>query len=459
MSLLKSIPSVDSILKEKEIKARISLHGRDVVVYSIRAVLNSTRAGIKEKKLRSIFVDNIVQEILKLITLITSSSLKPVVNGTGIILHTNLGRAPFGETQLNRIIPVLKDYTNLEFDTDKGKRGKRISHLVEILKYLTKAEDAIVVNNNAAAVMLVLNALAKKKEVLVSRGELIEIGGSFRMPDIMQTSNAKMIEVGTTNRTRIADYEKAINEKTKVIFKAHKSNYTIDGFTEEVNVQQLSNLAKKYNLILVYDLGSGLLKKNNNLPFQNEPDAQSSLKDGADLVTFSCDKLLGGPQAGIIAGKKDIVQKLSKSPLMRALRVDKLTISMLAEVLKCYLNEKQALEEIPTLKMLNSSKRQLKTKAKKLVSELNKYSINSQIVPSSAQTGGGTLPNLKIDSFSVLLDLQNQKKNFQQKVYHKLLQFEKPILANLFKGNIQFDVLTINDNEIDYLAKSISACL
>ena len=335
-----------------------------------------------------------------------------------------------------------------------GRRGQRNTHISELMKFVTQAEDAVVVNNNAAAVMLILKTFAEGKEVIISRGELIEIGGSFRIPEIMAASGCKMIEVGATNRTKLSDYEKAITKNTSMIFKAHKSNYYIDGFTEEVELTELSNLAKKHGLLFVYDLGSGLLRKPDGLPLENEPDVRSSLQAGCDLVSFSGDKLLGGPQAGIIAGKHEFIQRITKAPMMRALRVGKMTIAALSAVMRFYINDKDLLAKVPIFEMLNRKQNDLKELAKKLASEFNKYSIKTEIIKSKAQCGGGTLPQLKIDSLAVKIVHDNNRK-YAEKIHQKLLELEKPMLGILREGDLLFDVFTISEKDICYIAHAV----
>ncbi|MCK4357549.1 MAG: L-seryl-tRNA(Sec) selenium transferase, partial [Candidatus Cloacimonetes bacterium] len=338
---------------------------------------------------------------------------------------------------------------------EAGKRGHRNTHISELIKFVTKAEDAVVVNNNAAGVLLCLKTFAENKEAIISRGELIEIGGSFRIPEIMNASGAKMVEVGTTNRTRLSDYEKAITENTRIILKAHKSNYYIEGFTEEVEIGELSKLAKKHNLILIYDIGSGLLRKLEGLPIKDEPDVQTNLKVGADLITFSCDKLLGGPQAGIVAGKKELINKIAKTPLMRTLRVGKMTISALSTVLRYYLKEEDLLSKIPIFKMLSRTKTDLYDLAQKLLKELQKFNIKAKVVESTAHSGGGTLPRLKIDSYSIMLASPKNEKKFAERIFENLLKLERPILGILREGNLHFDVLTIFEEDIAYIAHEI----
>ncbi|MFH2034091.1 MAG: L-seryl-tRNA(Sec) selenium transferase, partial [Candidatus Margulisiibacteriota bacterium] len=321
MNALRKLPGVDVLLNEASVKELAAAHGIELVTYAARNTINSAR----EKILNGSPQIDLVSEVKNLIEKISKPSLKPVINATGIILHTNLGRAPLS-------FEPIRGYCNLEFDLETGKRGKREAHLKAPLKYITGAEDTLVVNNNAAAIVLILNTLASGKEVIISRGELIEIGGSFRINEIMASAGVKMVEVGTTNKTRLSDYENAVTENTALIFKAHKSNYSIKGFSEEVGIKELAEFSRKKGIPFVYDIGSGLLRKPKNLNLEGEPDVRSALKDGAYLVCFSGDKLLGGPQAGIIAGKKELISKLAKAPLMRALRVGKMTIAGLSAV-------------------------------------------------------------------------------------------------------------------------------
>ncbi|MCK4358681.1 MAG: L-seryl-tRNA(Sec) selenium transferase [Candidatus Cloacimonetes bacterium] len=451
---LKRIPGVDKLLNQPEILKLKEKFGLELVTYAIRQILEQIRAKVLQGE-KAWDTDQIIQKVLSYISIVSEKSLKPVVNATGIVLHTNLGRAPLGKAVLKELEPIITEYSNLEFDLETGKRGHRNTHISELIKFVTKAEDAVVVNNNAAGVLLCLKTFAENKEAIISRGELIEIGGSFRIPEIMKASGAKMVEVGTTNRTRLSDYEKAITDDTTIILKAHKSNYYIEGFTEEVEIGELSKLAKKYNLILIYDIGSGLLRKPEGLPLKDEPDVQSSLKAGTDLITFSCDKLLGGPQAGIVAGKKELINKIAKTPLMRALRVGKMTIAALSTVLKYYINEEELRSKIPIFMMLKRTKIELHSLAQKLLEELKKYSVKARIVESTAHSGGGTLPRLKIDSYSVMLTSPKNYKKFAESVFKNLLKLERPILGILREGNLHFDVLTIFEEDIHFIAREI----
>lgn len=451
---LRKIPGVDKLLHEPALANLSNELGSELVTYSIRLVLDAEREkvfnGANAKSLTEI-----IKDVKKQIHRITGFSFKPVVNATGIILHTNLGRAPLGKELLKEIEPILIGYSNLEFDLHTGKRGERTDHIVNLLKFITGAEDAIIVNNNAAALLLILKVFAEKKEVIISRGELIEIGGSFRIPEIMKAGGAKLIEVGTTNRTHLSDYENAITKNTRIIFKIHRSNYFIGGFSEEVELLELSHLTKKKGLLLVYDTGSGLLKRPVFTRHIEEPDVRSSVSSGADLVTFSCDKLLGASQAGIIVGRKDFIKKLSKAPLMRALRVDKFAIATLSTVLKYYLKEEELVKKSPIFMMMNRSKDDLLVLAKKLSDLLNSNGIKSEIVETKAQCGGGALPKHEFDSFAVKLIFDKEKKGAADMLFKSLLRCEKPVVGILREGEILFDVFTIMEEDISTIIDSV----
>ncbi|MDO9578761.1 MAG: L-seryl-tRNA(Sec) selenium transferase [Candidatus Cloacimonadales bacterium] len=450
---LKKIPGVDKLLNEAEIKKLKDKFGEELVKFAIREAVETERESVLAGKEFS-GLEAVLKKTKSIVSSIAGSSLKPMVNATGIVLHTNLARAPLGEYVQQEMQNILSGYSNLEFNLTTGKRGQRNSHISELIKFVTGAEDAVVVNNNAAAVLLCLKTFAEGGEAIISRGELIEIGGSFRIPDIMQASGAIMVEVGTTNRTRLSDYENAITKNTKVILKAHKSNYFIGGFTEEVENEELVKLAKKHKLIFIYDMGSGLLRKPAGLPLEKEPDVRSTLKAGIDLVTFSGDKLLGGPQAGIIAGRGKYVSKIAKAPMMRALRVGKMTIAALSAVIKCYLKDEDLLSKIPIFEMLNRGENELKRLVQKLSDVLEKNDVANEIVTSKAQVGGGTLPDLVIDSLAV--KLVSYEKGFAKRVFDELLKLDRPILGILREGNLLFDVQSIFEKDIEYVATEIA---
>lgn len=451
---LKKIPGVDKLLQDPLLSNLNEKVGVELVTYAIRLSLENARKKIfNGAKFQS--NKEIIKEVNKHVNRITGYEFKPVINATGIILHTNLGRAPLGKELLKEIEPVLAGYSNLEFDLHTGKRGNRTDHITELLRFITGAEDALIVNNNAASLFLILKTFAEKKEVIISRGELVEIGGSFRIPEIMKCSGSKMIEVGTTNRTHLYDYENAITNNTRIIFKIHTSNYYIGGFSEEVELLELSHLAKKHNLILVHDTGSGLLKRPVRIKHFDEPDVRSSVSNGADLVTFSCDKLLGASQAGIIAGRKDLIKKMSKAPVMRALRVDKLAIASLCALLKYYLCEDELIKKSPVFRMLNRKKETLFLLAKNLADKLNSQRIKSEIIESKAQCGGGALPTVEFDSYAVKILPSSSNKNLPERLFKSLLRCEKPVLGILRSGEIMFDVFTINDEDIEIIVKAI----
>ncbi|MFA5498994.1 MAG: L-seryl-tRNA(Sec) selenium transferase [Candidatus Cloacimonadia bacterium] len=404
--------------------------------------------------------NELIKSLAKKVEDLFKPSLKPVINGVGVILHTNLGRAPFGEYVFNTMKPLLEGYCNLEFDLEKGMRGSRNTHLSELLRFVLNCEESLLVNNNAAALFLILKGLAEGSEVIVSRGELVEIGGSFRIPDIIQTSGAKIVEVGTTNKTKLSDYEKAITENTAMILKVHKSNYYIHGFTEEVELKELSTLAKKHNLHLVFDLGTGLLDNTLYQGLESEPDVKTGLSDGADLVCFSCDKILGGPQGGIVVGKKRLVDALAKHPLMRVLRVDKLTISALHSVLSSMIYKPELLSEQNLfLKYANRSIDELESLAKLLKERLSSPHLKLSIIDNKALYGGGTLPQHTLDSKAVLIEplkcSASVKKTFAETLHQRLLDEDLPILAILKEGCISIDVLVLNEKEIDQIAQTI----
>lgn len=452
---LRKLPGVDKLLQDPHLQELKSQYGIQLVTSAVRQILAEERNEILAGKQN--------REILKLIFLIEKKietiaqpSLKPVINATGIVLHTNLSRAPLGEVCLQKLAPIISGYSNLEFNLQTASRGQRNDHIRELLKYITGAENALAVNNNAAAVYLSLTSFAQGQEVIISRGELIEIGGSFRIPDIMKMSGARMVEVGTTNRTRLEDYEAAITPRTKVIFKAHKSNYEIRGFSAEVETEELADLAHKNDLIMIYDIGSGLLRRPTGLSLENEPDVQSSIEAGADLVTFSGDKLLGGPQAGIIAGRDKLVSKLAKSPLMRALRVGKLTTAALQFAVSAYLDDANLIKNIPVFAMLNRSSEDLYNSASELHKALTAKGIKAEIVESKAQVGGGTLPGLQVDSYGVQLINPGKNRKFAQKIFHRLLELDKPVLGILREGNLIFDVLSLLDKEVPALVSAVA---
>lgn len=388
------------------------------------------------KKLDNIYLENLIKEVFKEYE---KPSLRKVINATGIVIHTNLGRAPLSKRVIEEIIKVAKYYSNLEFDLKEGKRGSRYIHVEEILKEITEAESALVVNNNAGAVLISLNTLAYRKEVIVSRGELVEIGGSFRIPEVMKWAGCILKEVGTTNKTHLFDYENAITENTALLLKVHKSNFEITGFTKEVSVEELVKLGKKVGLPVMKDLGSGCFIDFSKYGLKKEPTVQEVLKAGVDIVTFSGDKLLGGPQAGIILGKKEFIEKIKKNPLNRALRIDKLTLAGLEATLRLYRDEILAIEHIPILKMILISKEELKKKARYLYRKLKELKLKDfefKIIETISKTGGGALPTLDLTSYAIAVNSRFSPQTIQK----ALRENEPPIITRIEENKLLIDV-------------------
>lgn len=456
--LFRKLPSVDEVLSKDEIKNTLNFYPRSIVLETIREVIELNRKEIiNSNKYLDINIESIVNDVIYKVKLKYSLSLKKVINGTGIVIHTNLGRSLVSEQIKDDLFSIATRYSNLEYDIENGERGSRYTHLTDIIKRLTGAEDVLVVNNNASAVLLSLNTLAKEKEVIVSRGELVEVGGSFRIPSIMELSGAKLNEVGSTNKTHLKDYEESINENTGAIMKVHTSNYKILGFTESVEVDKLSNLSKKYNVPLIEDLGSGVFIDLSKYRLSYEPTVLDSLKNGADIVTFSGDKLLGGVQAGIIVGKKEYIQKMKKNQLTRALRVDKLTICALEATLRMYLDEENAIKNIPTLRMLTYSIQELEKKAVGLydkIKDLKDFDI--KISDSKSQVGGGSMPLEFIDSKVIEII---PKKISVSSLEKKLRLSKSHIIGRIKDEKYILDVRTIFEDEFDLIYEELKRCL
>ncbi|HJX34347.1 MAG TPA: L-seryl-tRNA(Sec) selenium transferase, partial [Desulfatiglandales bacterium] len=376
-------------------------------------------------------------------------------NATGVVIHTNLGRSILAERVIKMFKPLAGGYSNLEYDLDQGNRGSRYTHVEGILKELTSAEAAMVVNNNAAAVLISLETLARDREVIISRGELVEIGGSFRVPDVMKKSGARMVEVGTTNKTHLADYEEAIGPDTALLLKVHKSNFQIIGFAEEVETSQLSGLGKKYGLPVMEDLGSGCLIDLSKYGLNKETTVQEVLAEGADLVTFSGDKLLGGPQAGIILGRKDLIEEIRKNQLNRALRIDKLTLLALEETLNTYRDERTALKEIPTLRMICQPYAGLKTKAGRLIRMIGRpdsSNFSLDLADGISKVGGGALPFMDLPTRLLRLIPIKMSARYMDEW---LRAFDPPIIARVEQDKVVLDVRTIQDEELKIVAGAL----
>ncbi|CCJ33768.1 L-seryl-tRNA(Sec) selenium transferase [Caloramator australicus] len=455
--LLSKLPKVDRILSDDRIKDFDI--ARNLKIDIIRKILDSYRKDILDGNIEEFTYDDVIDKIIKLLNVKSKNHLKRVINATGTILHTNLGRAVLSKDAIDAVVEVASRYNNLEYDLEKGERGSRYSHVEEIICKITGAEAAMVVNNNAAAVMLVLSTLAKGKEVIVSRSQLVEIGGSFRVPAVMEQSGAKLVEVGTTNKTHLYDYENAINENTALILKVHQSNFKILGFTKEIFLEELVELGKKYNLPVVEDIGSGVLIDFSKYGLPYEPTVQESIKRGADVVTFSGDKLLGGPQAGIIVGKKHLIDRMKKNQLTRALRIDKMTLAALEATFKLYLDEERAIKEIPALRMMTMDIEIIQKRAKKLYSQLKKIISDRaelNIEKDVSQFGGGAMPLETISTYVVTIKPKFKKI---EDVELELRRQEVPIIVRIYKENIIIDVRTLFDDDLHIIVDSLNKIL
>ena len=458
--MLKQLPKIDEVLLILEKQNIYDLAPRDIVKETCRKIVQDLRDKIvnaKKKQSAESCPDAVAvaQEVEKSIKGLYRYSLRRVVNATGVILHTNLGRAPLCPEALQRIMEVGSGYSNLEFDLAKGERGQRYDHVSSLICALTGAEDALIVNNNAAAVLLVLNTLADKKEAIVSRGELIEIGGEFRIPEIMKKSASKLREVGTTNRTRLGDYEKAVNDKTGLIMKVHTSNFRIVGFTEEADIESLVALGKSRGIPVMDDLGSGCLIDLDQYGLQHEPTVRETLATGIDVVTFSGDKLLGGPQAGIIVGKKEVLAKIKKNPLNRALRIDKFTLAALEATLMHYLNPAAAAKELRSLKSLTEPVADVKKRAEELIEKLQKENFDSlkySLHEDFSAAGGGSLPTQQIST--VLVAITNKIMS-ASRMEEKLRKLEVPIIVRVDKDEILLDLRTVAEDEFTFIVEGL----
>jgi L-seryl-tRNA(Ser) seleniumtransferase len=379
-----------------------------------------------------------------------SLHLKRVINATGVIIHTNLGRSVLCKEAAKNVLNVAENYNNLEYNLEEGRRGSRYSHVEDLIIRITGAEAAMVVNNNAAAVLLAMDTLCRGKEAIVSRGQLVEIGGSFRIPDVMKFSGAELIEVGTTNRTHLYDFENAVTDKTGILLKVHTSNYKILGFTEEVPLEDIAELGRKHGIPVVEDIGSGTLIDFGKYGLSPEPTVQNSIKNGADVVTFSGDKMLGGPQAGIIVGKKIYIDMMKKNQLTRALRIDKMTLAALEGTLKYYLDEKAAVENIPTMNMLLASSEVQKKRAYRLKRKLqNKASkFNFTVDEDYSVVGGGSMPAEKVKTYAV----KAKSSSRQPEQIEKMLRGNDiPIIVRVSNDEVILDVRTIFDKDFDVI--------
>ena len=442
---LRALPSVESVLVSEAGRAALQIHPRPRVVEAIRRVLAVLRTRILQGEAASFSSDALGPALVALGT----PGLRPVLNATGVVLHTNLGRAPLAPEALARVEAVARGYSNLELDLESGERGSRFAPLLEPLRTLTGAEDAIVVNNCAAATLLVLTALAEGREVVVSRGELVEIGGGFRIPDVMRQSHATLVEVGTTNRTRRADFERALSPSTALVTKVHRSNFALVGFTEETTVEELARLCQPRGVPLFVDAGSGLLSPLDLPGATGEPTMRSHIEAGADLVAFSGDKLLGGPQAGIVVGRSFWVSRLRAHPLARALRVDKLTVAALEATLRMVQDGRG--DEIPARALTLAPEPVLRARADALRRHLEDAGVDARVVHVEGQVGGGTLPLARPRSWACVLE--GEAEAFAT----RLRTGEPSVLARIEDGRLVLDVRCIEDPDVAPLAAAVVA--
>ena len=456
--ILRELPSVDLLTSEDWFVQMGNVYPREIILKATRIALDKIRKnvieGIIDQNTDSLVIEeNVKAEAEK----IFQGNFKKIINGTGVVLHTNLGRAPLCQEALDRIRDVSEGYSNLEFNLQTGERGSRHSIVELLICELTGAESAMVVNNNAAAVTLVLSEIAKNKEVIVSRGQLVEIGGSFRVPDVMAESGAVLKEVGTTNKTHLRDYESAICEKTAALMKIHTSNYRICGFTQEVEQGDMAALARKAGIEAIEDLGSGSLLDLTEYGLPYEPTVQEALASGMDLVTFSGDKLLGGPQAGIIAGRRDLVERVKRHPLARAFRIDKLSLAALEGTLILYMDKENAIKKVPTLRMLTITYEELLCKGEKLI-EILKSAVSDDLELASeddySEVGGGSMPLHKMKT--VVITIISKSKSSDD-IASILRNGRVGVVGRISKDKFLLDVRTISENEYELLTEMLIA--
>lgn len=453
--VLRKLPQIAELLENDEIKALFISHERNFIAGILRESVDEVRTELLNAVKKGSKVQMNQQDLTQYIIsrarsrLKSPYNLKRVVNATGVVMHTNLGRAPLPYEAIQAIKSVSEGYSNLEYDLNRGVRGERYDHVRELLCEITGAEDGLVVNNNAAAVLLCLSALAANREVIISRGELIEVGGSFRIPDVMAQSGAKLIEIGTTNKTHLWDYENAINENTALLLKVHTSNFRVMGFTSHVDKADLVELGKRYNIPVIEDLGSGVFINLESYGWSKEPTVQDSISAGLDLVTFSGDKLLGGPQAGVIVGKSKLISLIKKHPLMRAFRVDKLTLAGLQAVLRLYRDG--LWQKIPVLQMLTRPLSSMEEKAQQLASSLNEIlgeKAKAEVVDDFSQAGGGALPNDKVPTKAVALCFADKSP---QEVSDIFRNAPIPIIGRIQKQKFLLDIRTLSDEDLSII--------
>jgi L-seryl-tRNA(Ser) seleniumtransferase len=451
--LLRKLPKIDELLKSGEIQEAMKETMRPLVIDALRETIEEFREGILKEELQSFESGDIIKAFEIRLKGKKASKLRKVVNAAGIVIHTNLGRSILCKEAVENVLNVAENYNNLEYDVEKGQRGSRYSHIEDLIRKITGAEAAMVVNNNAAAVMLVLDTLCRGKEAIVSRGQLVEIGGSFRVPEVMSFSGAKLVEVGTTNRTHLYDYENNINDNTGVLLKVHTSNFRIMGFTEEVSSEELVELGNRKGIPVVEDIGSGVLVDFSKYGFVYEPTVQESVKKGIDVVTFSGDKMLGGPQSGIIVGRKEYIDRMKKNQLTRALRIDKMTLAALEGTLKLYIDEKEAVRRIPTLNMILSDKEEHKKRAHRLKRRLQgagaDFTFN--IREDYSMVGGGSMPTEKLSTYIISAVSSRYSAEFIERY---LRGFSTPVIVRVYGGEVIIDLRTVFDRDFEVIVEA-----
>lgn len=452
--LYRKIPKIDELLVLDNVKRALDNYPREFVLEILRDILSMYREKIKEGNEIEISLNIISKVFDEELNKKGMFNLKKVVNATGVVIHTNLGRSKMCKEAIDHILEVANNYSNLEYDLNEGKRGSRYSHVEKIICEILGCEAALVVNNNASAIMIVLDTLCKNKEVIVSRGELVEIGGSFRIPEVMKFSGTILKEVGCTNRTHLFDYENEINENTVGFLKVHTSNYYMDGFVKQVKIEELRELKEKYDKIIIEDIGSGAIIDLSKYGIQTEKNlVQQSLKEGADIVTFSGDKMLGGPQAGIIVGKKELIEKIKKNHLLRALRIDKFTLAALEATFRCYLDEKYAVKNVPTLRMITYGIEELKEKCEKLLNKVQNISgFNITMEENVSIIGGGSMPKERLKTY--VLDVKHNKLSSKD-LEIKLRENKIPIIVRVEKNSIKLDIRTVEEEEFNDIYEAL----
>ncbi|MHB1424076.1 MAG: L-seryl-tRNA(Sec) selenium transferase [Gemmataceae bacterium] len=456
----RDLPAVNDILDAPPVQSLSALHAHDAIVAAIRVELDDLRRRLASGEAMDGRTDaeSVAARVASRLESESRAKLRTVINATGIVLHTNLGRSPLAGVAAKAAYEAASGYLNLELDLDSGKRSSRQIAIREWVCRLTGAESATAVNNNAAATVIVLRTVARGKEVVISRGQLIEIGGSFRIPDIMGESGAILHEVGTTNITRLSDYERAIGPNTAALLQVHSSNYRISGFTKSVPLTDLVALGKKHGLPAIDDIGSGALLDFARFGFQGEPTARASIAAGADLVLFSGDKLLGGPQAGIIAGRKEWIQKIEKDPLMRAFRLDKMTLAALEATLRLYLHEERALREVPVLRMLGTPLEDLRHRAENLAEKMRGIAGIAAVTTAEdvAYVGGGSLPDQSMKSWAIEVEAEAIG---DAELAHRLRVGNPAVMARLRGGKVVFDIRTVFEHQEMSLVESVQRAI